>query len=174
MLVKIFTLSFDQSKQQFDAKIFDEFSANKKINQVNDYFFSQGNATYLCLIVKYELVTDEPKKMVPSSIPSRNSEFKIEFKDEEMKLFNELRSWRAKVCKDEGVPPYIILNNKQLARIVEIKPLTKTALDEVDGIGKIKVEKYASAILEIVSKFLQQRSDPGSGKEVAVATEGGK
>jgi hypothetical protein len=59
MLVKIFTLSFDQSKQQFDAKKFDEFSVNKKINQVSDYFFSQGSATYLCLIVKYELVKRE-------------------------------------------------------------------------------------------------------------------
>lgn len=173
MLVKIFTLSFDLSKQQFDAKIFDEFAASKKIIQVNDYFFSQGGATYLCLIVKYDLVSEETRKNL-SPIPSRNADFKIEFKDEEMKLFNELRSWRAQACKDEGVPPYIILNNKQLARIVEIKPLTKTALDEVDGIGKIKVEKYASAILEIVSKFLQQRSDSGPRKEVAVATERGK
>lgn len=167
MLVKIFTLSFDQSKQQFDSKIFDEFAASKKIIQVNDYFFTQGNETYLCMIVKYDLASEETKKVL-SSVPSRNAEFKIEFKDEEMKLFNDLRSWRSRVCKDEGVPPYIVLNNKQLARIVEIKPLTKTALDEVDGIGKNKVEKYASAILEIVSKFLQQRSDPGSGKEVAV------
>ncbi|MBE9594400.1 MAG: HRDC domain-containing protein [Proteobacteria bacterium] len=31
-------------------------------------------------------------------------------------LFNVLREWRAERCKEEGIPPYVIYTNLQLAR----------------------------------------------------------
>jgi superfamily II DNA helicase RecQ len=32
----------------------------------------------------------------------------------DMGVFNRLREWRSKRCRQEGVPPYIIFTNKQL------------------------------------------------------------
>jgi ATP-dependent DNA helicase RecQ len=65
-------------------------------------------------------------------------------------LIEALQSYRTTQSKLEGMPPYIIYSNKVLTSISEQKPKTLNALLEIDGVGKAKVEKYGTAILEIV------------------------
>jgi superfamily II DNA helicase RecQ len=42
-----------------------------------------------------------------------------------MPLFNQLREWRRERCKRDGVPPYIVCTNKQLAQMAVQRPQTK-------------------------------------------------
>ncbi len=65
-------------------------------------------------------------------------------------LIDALQTYRSTQAKLEGMPPYIIYSNKVLTSIAEQKPKTIEALLEIDGIGKQKVEKYGTAILEII------------------------
>ena len=55
------------------------------------------------------------------------------------------------MSKKEGIPPYIICNNVQLARIVVKRPSSLNALQEIEGIGKSKIEKYGKEILQIIA-----------------------
>lgn len=165
MLLRIFTLSFDFSKERFDTSEFDQFAEGKNLLEVKEHFFTKQDKPFVCLLVKY-LPQEEIKKN-KSAGEKKDGDSSLDLQGQDMDLFNELRKWRAKVCKDEGVPPYIILNNKQLVQIVMSKPTTKASLDSVDGIGKIKIDKYASSILEIVSKFVKKEENSGEGAKEA-------
>lgn len=66
-------------------------------------------------------------------------------------LFESLKKWRRKKSSEEGVPPYIIFNDRHLLSIVSRKPRTLNELLECNGVGEMKAEKYGGEILSIVS-----------------------
>lgn len=65
-------------------------------------------------------------------------------------LEEALRAWRAERSKADGVPAYVVADNKTLAAIAEARPTSKAALGRVKGIGPKKVATYGDAILAIV------------------------
>ena len=68
-------------------------------------------------------------------------------------LFHLLRDWRNSQAKKEGISPYVILTNMELARICRELPLSLTVLGEIRGIGKAKLKKYGSDIIDIVARW---------------------
>lgn len=62
-------------------------------------------------------------------------------------LFCTLREWRAKRARQDGLPPYAILTNRELLDVLAKKPESVTALGHVAGIGPGKVERYGKEIL---------------------------
>jgi superfamily II DNA helicase RecQ len=76
-------------------------------------------------------------------------------------LFNTLRDWRAERCKKDGVPPYVICTNQQLAAVVAQRPQSLTGLMRIEGIGKAKAEKYGQEMLAILSAR-EEPPEPGS------------
>jgi len=70
-------------------------------------------------------------------------------KESDLGLFNLFREWRSKRSKKEGVPPYVLFTNNQLAQIVIKRPQSLADLSKIEGIGKAKLEKYGQEILGI-------------------------
>ena len=70
-------------------------------------------------------------------------------------LFNVLREWQAERSKEEGILPYIICTNLQLAKITVTRPSSLNALQGIEGIGKSKLEKYGKEILKILASHGQ-------------------
>lgn len=66
-------------------------------------------------------------------------------------LFEALRQWRAREAKAIGKPAYVVFTDATLQSIAEMKPGDATALQHVPGIGPAKIEKYADAVLDIVT-----------------------
>lgn len=71
--------------------------------------------------------------------------------EREKKAYEALRTWRAAKAKQEGIPPYMIANNKQLAKMVKLKAITKAELAKVSGIGDAKIKQHGEEILRILS-----------------------
>jgi DNA helicase-2/ATP-dependent DNA helicase PcrA len=67
-----------------------------------------------------------------------------------------LRSWRTRRAADDGVPPYIVLNDAHLRGIALARPTTATELAACDGIGPAKLDRYGDEILAA----LDQVEDP--------------
>jgi|GEM_PF-213877 len=76
--------------------------------------------------------------------------------DTDTKLLNELKKWRYKTAKSLSIPAFCILHDKVLYDIIERKPQFEKELNEINGIGKQKIEKYGSDILEIVTSFFRK------------------
>jgi len=67
-------------------------------------------------------------------------------------LYKLLHNKRSQIAKEKKIPPYCVLNNKTLLDIVEKKPNNINDLLHVNGIGKIKIEKYGEMIMEQIVK----------------------
>jgi len=61
-----------------------------------------------------------------------------------------LRSWRAGVARQQGVPAYVVLHDRTVLAIAAARPKTASALLQVPGMGPVKSEKYGAAILALV------------------------
>ena len=137
----------------FDDEEFNNFVKDKELVSVSDYLFQRDEISYLTLVVKYKplssVVLTSKKKAQDRT--RGNEEWRKLLDDDSMPLFNTLRQWRGEKSKKEGVPPYIILNNKQLAEVCQRRPQSKYELMKIEGIGKAKAEKYGEDILKVTS-----------------------
>ena len=71
------------------------------------------------------------------------------------KLYNMLKEYRLKVSKLEGVLPYMILSSNTLKEISGRYPLKEDQLNDISGIGPIKINKYGNDLIDIVNKYIQ-------------------
>jgi len=69
---------------------------------------------------------------------------------EHQPLFEALRAWRRQVAADQGVPPYVIFQDRTLAEIALFRPATLTDLALANGVGQSKLDHYGQAVLKVV------------------------
>jgi superfamily II DNA helicase RecQ len=62
-----------------------------------------------------------------------------------------LRAWRTTRAKADGVPAYVVLNDKHLEGIAERHPVDLAALRACPGIGPAKLESYGEEILGVLA-----------------------
>ena len=80
------------------------------------------------------------------------SSWRSQLSEGDLPLFNALREWRAQRASREGLPPYLVCTNKQVAAIVNARPQSLTKLGAIDGIGKAKLEKYGQDLLAMLAR----------------------
>nr|GLL23897.1 ATP-dependent DNA helicase Q-like 4A isoform X1 [Ipomoea trifida] len=83
------------------------------------------------------------------------------------KLYNALRMLRTNLVKeaDEGVMAYHIFGNATLQLISKRVPRNKCELQDINGIGKIKVTKYGDRVLETIEATIKGHSNSGSSND---------
>ncbi len=86
-------------------------------------------------------------------------------------LFEAMRRWRSATAHREGVPPYVILTNRQLVEIVQRLPRSVTALGEIHGLGDKKLQRHGQAILMALVEAVREAkaSAPDGGCPAADA-----
>ncbi|HEX4064265.1 MAG TPA: DNA helicase RecQ [Streptosporangiaceae bacterium] len=70
---------------------------------------------------------------------------------EAKELFEELRAWRAGVAREQGLPAYVIFQDKTLRQIAAERPATLAQLSTVSGVGEAKLAKYGQQVLDTVA-----------------------
>ena len=68
-------------------------------------------------------------------------------------LFELLKTLRAKLASEQGVPAYIVFTNAALADMCARKPASEKAFLEVSGVGKVKAERYGSLFLDAIAEY---------------------
>ena len=71
-------------------------------------------------------------------------------------LFERLRALRLVIAREEGVPPYIIFNDKTLIDMCEKLPVDADTMLSVSGVGQNKLMKYGSRFTEEINKFVSE------------------
>ncbi len=151
MLIKVISLSFDSAYGGFNDELVREFLKDKELISSKDYFFIRNDIPYLTFVLSYfpHRAEVDPKLTTKEKKPEA---WRESLSEADMGLFNLLRDWRSQKSKKEGVPPYILFTNQQLADIVKKRPQSLAELTQIDGIGNGKSQKYGDDILGI-SKF---------------------
>lgn len=96
----------------------------------------------------------------PSAVQSKNA--KIDYKEvlgeAAFNAFSRLRKVRKAIADEEAVPAYAIFTDAELAELAKLKELTLSIMQTVPGIGKKKVEKYGSRIIDEMNKKTDETS----------------
>ena len=61
-----------------------------------------------------------------------------------------LRAWRSTVARKDGVPAYVVLNDKELVGIAGRNPTTLRELGQCRGMGPIRLERWGDEILAVL------------------------
>jgi len=69
-------------------------------------------------------------------------------------VFEALRDWRLQRSRDDGVPAYVVFDNKTLEAIAGTCPRDRTELATVPGVGPKKLELYADEVLAVLGRSL--------------------
>lgn len=95
----------------------------------------------------------EPERTVRSSSrsSSKSSSANAELEPAAAELFQVLRTWRAGVAKEQGVPAYIVFGDATLREVATAKPTSLGELDGISGIGAKKLDAYGQALVEVVT-----------------------
>ena len=145
---------------------------NKEINNYLDTIEEQLTTKLYCLnglkdhysSVRYlelraKAVLQKPKTVI----------VKKEHKDitEHPVLLEQLKALRMVFANDENAPPYVVFNQNTLYDLCETLPRNTKQLLAVNGMGKVRVEKYGAEILEIIKTYC----DANSIDAVAIPTK---
>lgn len=149
MKLKIFTFGFSPSEGCFDDTSLQEFLIDKELIEYTEHFFIHENIPHLAIIVSYREAIPQRKRGY-----SGGQKVTSQLDAGEKKIYNALSNWRAARAKHDGVAPYLIVTNAQLATIIKNKPQSKKDLIKVRGIGEVKAEQYGDDILKILAQGL--------------------
>ncbi|WP_283135629.1 ATP-dependent DNA helicase UvrD2 [Rhizohabitans arisaemae] len=68
--------------------------------------------------------------------------------DEE--LLESLRAWRRVAAEQAKIPPYVVFTDLTLQAIAERVPASERDLLAIAGVGRVKLERYGAAVLQIL------------------------
>ncbi len=66
-------------------------------------------------------------------------------------LVERLRDWRLEQARAQGVPAYVVFNDRTLEALASLRPSTTEALLAVPGIGPAKLEAYGEDLIELLT-----------------------
>jgi ribonuclease D len=101
-----------------------------------------GGCPPLALVLEYEEVADAR----PSGRAQQSErDFRRELPTPARPAYDRLRDWRSLRARQDGVPVYVVFNNRELAAIAGTMPANNEALRSIEGIGKGKANLVAAA-----------------------------
>ncbi|QIX60078.1 DNA helicase RecQ [Hymenobacter sp. BT18] len=68
----------------------------------------------------------------------------------EAQLFEALRALRKRIADEQGVPPYVIFTDSTLQEMAVERPVNRTAMLAISGVGMKKFETYGEAFIREV------------------------
>jgi ATP-dependent DNA helicase UvrD/PcrA len=77
-------------------------------------------------------------------------------------VFAALKAWRLERARADGVPAYVVFDNKTLAAIAQAQPGSHGRLAEIAGVGPVKLERYADDVLAVLANQAGRTIEPSA------------
>ncbi|PJC84964.1 ATP-dependent DNA helicase RecQ [Vibrio sp. HA2012] len=69
-------------------------------------------------------------------------------------LFSKLRKLRKSIADENDLPPYVVFSDATLMDMAEILPTSYGEMLAVNGVGQVKLERYANPFLDLIQEHL--------------------
>lgn len=73
--------------------------------------------------------------------------------EEDQALFQQLRSYRLLIAKEQNIAPFMIFHDSTLIEMAIRKPENMEQMSYISGVGQSKLERYGRDFLEIIRKY---------------------
>jgi len=83
-------------------------------------------------------------------------------------LYQSLKTWRDELAAEKNAPVYLVLAQKSILELVKMLPSTLAELENIKGIGKMKVKQFGPDILEIINSYCSDNGLERSGIVFAI------
>jgi hypothetical protein len=125
------------------------FLASHRVLSVDRRFVEEGERSFWSFCVEFVDARRGSSSASAARMWKRDrTDYREVLSAEDFAVFAKLREIRKAIAQAEGVPVYTIFTNEQLAQIVQARATTKSALEQVVGVGDGRVGKYGERILE--------------------------
>jgi len=128
------------------------FLSSHRILTLDRQLVSDGAGSFWALCVSYL----EPGRT--STRQERRS--KVDYREvlppDEFEVFAHLRRKRKELAEKDGVPPYHVFTNEQLAAIVQQRIRSPKKLGSLSGVGPARISKYGQPILDAFGEVAKQ------------------
>jgi ATP-dependent DNA helicase RecQ len=113
---------------------------------------------------------ETPRLLKPAEKPAKVSRAAVDsWKGVDRGLFEVLRSLRAKIAGEKGIPAYIIFGDAALRDIARRKPSTLDGFLQAKGVGQTKCRQYGNVFLAVIKKHCMANSlEMGAGKSTEI------
>jgi len=144
MAVKFFTVPIFRTSSVSDE--LDRFLTTHEIDSIDQQVVQSGRDSAWTFCMHYQNNT--------ATKTATNRVGKIDYREvleeNQFAVYARLRDLRKQLAAQEGVPPYAVFKNEQLAAMVRGCVTTLAAMSEIPGVGTGRVEKYGDAFLNIM------------------------
>ena len=125
------------------------FCAGCRVINLEKAFVANGDRSFWSVCVTWL----EGEKSLQNQSKSR-VDYREVLNEKDFAVFAKLRSLRKSIAEQEGVPVYAVFTNEQLAAMVQKKVRSKNAFGAIDGVGKMRLERYAESFLKVIRNEL--------------------
>lgn len=102
---------------------------------------------------EYRLLLRKDRNKEEKRVRNREHAF-LDSKDQG--LWERLREERIKIAREQGVPPYVIFHDTTLREMVEKKPMSRSQLAGLSGIGEQKLSRYGERFIRVIDACLKE------------------
>ena len=155
MKFRIFSIPFEKDTG-FDNEEIESFCDENEILELKEHWFEHEGSPWLAVLVVYRDL-DKGRAGSLKQAQRRQKDPRRDLTEEDKAVYDALREWRALRAAGDGVPVYLVFNNRHLAEIARRRPETKAALAEIPGIGKGKIERYFDDVLSLLNQMVPRR-----------------
>jgi superfamily II DNA helicase RecQ len=154
MELHVLTLRLDPDTGAFPARPL--ASIPGELLSVAEHFFFHEGWPHLLLTAQFR-----PPR-VGRSDPSRGrKDPRDALTDAERAVYERVRLWRKARAEADGMPPFAILNNRQLVELVQARPTTIAGLRKIRGIGEAKAKSWGADVLAVLAEDTVREGSDG-------------
>ena len=68
-------------------------------------------------------------------------------------LLKELKDARKEIAEIENIPAFVVFNDATLIEMAAFKPIDKTRMLAINGVGQYKLDKYSDKFIQVIKKY---------------------
>jgi superfamily II DNA helicase RecQ len=97
------------------------------------------------------LSTPKSAEREKGSKPRQRVDYRQVLSPDQFKVYVRLRELRKALAERDGVPPYAVFTNEQLAQMVQRPVRTLAEMEALPGAGPSRISKYGASALELLT-----------------------
>ena len=117
------------------------FLCQKRICHVDKAFAAAGEGSYWSFCISW--LDGQGSLLSNPTSSNKRVDYKEVLNEQDFALYAQLREWRKSMAERDGMPPYNVFTNEQLATVVQQKINNKSALRAIEGIDQTLIPPFA-------------------------------